>query len=386
MPVLLRRREQIPAWRKRSNYPYAVARIGAMKSRLIPKDVYSKLLQMSIPEIARFMEESEYRREIDELSMRFSGIDLLELALNLNLARTFKTILGFSQGELALLVSSYLKRWDAWSIKCIIRGKYYRASLNEILQTIIPAGDLTVDFLISLAKLDSIEEIIERLRIKRSIFYPPLAMAKEEFDQTKTLAILEDSLDKAYYSTVLEDIALEKGFVVGMLPELSRYSALASVFTSRSLKMFLEFFRTEIDIVNLKTLFRLKREGLDAKEVMKYMIEGGLRLRGEELERLTSVKFFHEFLAMVSDTYYGREIGDAIEAIETTGSLSSVETALDKALIGTAQMISYEFPLSIAPVLWYMVKKYAEVYNLRVIARGKEARLATETIKKQLVI
>lgn len=357
-----------------------------MKSRLIPKDMYTKLLQMGIPEIARFIEESQYKREIDELAVRFSGIDLLELALNLNLARAFKTILGFSEGEIALLVSSYLKRWDAWSIKCIIRGKYYGASLDEILQTIIPAGDLTIDFLISLAKLDSVEEIIERLRIKKSIFYAPMAVAKGEFDQTKALAVLEDSMDKAYYSTVMGDIALEKGFVVGLLPELSRYSAFASVFTPRSLKMFLEFFRTEIDVVNLKTLFRLKREELEAEEVMKYLIEGGIRLRGDRLESLALAKSFQEFATIISDTYYGKEIGDAIAAIETTGSLGDIEIALEKTLIGTAQMISYEFPLSIAPVLWYMVKKNAEVYNLRVIARGKEARLSTETIKKQLVI
>jgi V/A-type H+-transporting ATPase subunit C len=376
-------RAKIPSRRKRSNYPYAVARIGAMRSRLLPPEQYTKLLQMDIPEIARFLEESEYKREIDELAARFSGIDLLELALNLNLARTFKTILGFSEGELSLLVSAYLRRFDVWSLKSIIRGKYYHASLDEILQTLIPAGDLTIDYLIHLAKLGSIEEIMEELRVKRSIFYGALAMAKEEFDQTKMLAPLENALDKAYYSSVFEDIEAVKGKV----PEPTEMGAtLTSFFIPSSLRMFLEYFRTEIDVVNLKTLFRLKREALEPAEVMKYMVEGGLRLGVEQLSGLASAHSFAEFTAMLAGSYYYPDLADAIATIEATGSLNEVEIALEKILINTARTISYEFPLSIAPVLWYMVRKNAEVYNLRVIARGKETGLSTDTIKKQLVI
>jgi V/A-type H+-transporting ATPase subunit C len=376
-------RAKIPSRRKRSNYPYAVARIGAMRSRLLPAEQYTKLLQMDIPEIARFLEESEYKREIDELAARFSGIDLLELSLNLNLARTFKTILGFSEGELSFLVSAYLRRFDVWSLKSIIRGKYYHASLDEILQTLIPAGDLTIDYLIHLAKLGSIEEIMEELRVKRSIFYGALAMAKEEFDQTKMLAPLENALDKAYYSSVFEDIEAVKGKV----PEPTEMGAtLTSFFIPSSLRMFLEYFRTEIDVVNLKTLFRLKREALEPAEVMKYMVEGGLRLGVEQLSGLASAHSFAEFTAMLAGSYYYPDLADAIATIEATGSLNEVEIALEKILINTARTISYEFPLSIAPVLWYMVRKNAEVYNLRVIARGKETGLSTDTIKKQLVI
>lgn len=385
MPLFSKARARIPSRRKRSNYPYVVARIGAMRSRLLPADQYPKLLQMDIPEIARFLEESEYKREIDELAARFSGIDLLELALNLNLARTFKTILGFSEGELSLLVSAYLRRYDVWSLKSIIRGKYYHASLDEILQTIIPAGDLTIDYLIHLAKLGSIEEVLDELRARRSIFYPPLAMAKEEFDQTKMLAPLENALDKAYYSSVFEDIEAVKGKIPEPV-EMGTLTALASFFMPSSVRMFLEYFRTEIDLVNLKTLFRLKREALEPTEVMKHMVEGGLRLGVEQLSRLASAHSFSEFIAMLAETYYYPDLADAIATIEATGSLNEVEIALEKILINTARTISYEFPLSIAPVLWYMVRKNAEVYNLRVIARGKEARLSSDTIKKQLVI
>ncbi|NTV00809.1 MAG: ATP synthase A1 subunit C, partial [Methanoregulaceae archaeon] len=50
------------------------------KSKLIPKGDYYRMLNMSIPEITRIIEETQYKKEIDELSPFFHGADLLEHA------------------------------------------------------------------------------------------------------------------------------------------------------------------------------------------------------------------------------------------------------------------------------------------------------------------
>ncbi|HET8687471.1 MAG TPA: V-type ATPase subunit, partial [Methanosarcina sp.] len=42
-----------------SNYAYAVTRVRAMKSKLLPKESYPRLLNMGIDEITRFIQESE---------------------------------------------------------------------------------------------------------------------------------------------------------------------------------------------------------------------------------------------------------------------------------------------------------------------------------------
>ncbi|MDD2614129.1 MAG: V-type ATPase subunit, partial [Methanosarcina sp.] len=59
-----------------SNYPYAVTRVRAMKSKLLPKESYPRLLNMGIDEITRFIQESEYKNDVDELAMKYSGGDL----------------------------------------------------------------------------------------------------------------------------------------------------------------------------------------------------------------------------------------------------------------------------------------------------------------------
>jgi len=55
-------------------------------------------------------------------------------------------------------------------------------------------------------------------------------------------------------------------------------------------------------------------------------------------------------------------------------------------LIRYAWALSNYHPLSILPVLGYMVSKETEVANIRKIVRGKEAGLSAELIEEQVVV
>ncbi len=49
-------------------------------------------------------------------------------------------------------------------------------------------------------------------------------------------------------------------------------------------------------------------------------------------------------------------------------------------------MISYLYPLSILPVLDYLLKKEREVRNLRAIVRGKQTGPSNEKIEELVVV
>src|SRR2546427_750515 len=89
---------------QRSNYAYANARVRVRKAKLLPRDSYQKLLKMEIPEITRFIEGTEYGKEIDELATKFKGNDLLEHALNVNEERNYAEVRGFVSGAVGDLV------------------------------------------------------------------------------------------------------------------------------------------------------------------------------------------------------------------------------------------------------------------------------------------
>ena len=182
-----------------SNYAYAVTRVRAMKSKLLPKESYPRLLNMGIDEITRFIQESEYKNDVDELAMKYSGGDLAEHALNRNLALTYDKLVRITSGELNYLIVAYLKRYDIWNIKTLLRGKIYNASVEDILESLIAAGEFTYTSMSELAAKATYQEIVEAL--KHTEYYPLL----QKFDGTN-LAYIENELDKIYYADLFEAI------------------------------------------------------------------------------------------------------------------------------------------------------------------------------------
>ena len=59
---------------------------------------------------------------------------------------------------------------------------------------------------------------------------------------------------------------------------------------------------------------------------------------------------------------------------------------LDKYLAKEAERFSHLYPLSVLPILDYVIRKKIEVDNIRIIARGKASGMDNEIIKKLLVI
>ncbi|MFQ6095495.1 MAG: V-type ATPase subunit, partial [Thermoplasmata archaeon] len=242
------------------NYPYVCARVKGKKSRLLSKDTYARLLKMEIPSISRFLGEGQYRDEMLALGAKYSGVDLIEMATRDNLAKIFRQIIEFSEGDLKTMISRFLDRWDLWNIKTIIRGKSYGASEEEIIEALIPAGSSSTEFLLKLVEEETIEEVMEEL--KDTIYYHALQEVRGEEEEFPPIAVFEDALDRAYYTYLLE-----------IVPP-----------TTLPLKLFRMFIQKEIDMVNLRTLLRA-REEVERIE-RDVFIEGGLELPKKELESL----------------------------------------------------------------------------------------------------
>lgn len=333
-----------------TKYAYIVARVRAMKSKQIPREMYPKFLNMEIPEITRFVEESEYKKDVDELGKKYKGIDLIEHALNQNLALTYRKLIEVSQNEAKFLITEYLRSWDIWNIKTILRGKFSGASEEEILEDVVSAGQLRYRDLLEIVKIGTVEGVIAAFA--KTPYYPALEGYKG------VLADIENALDKMYYASLIK----------------------AASATGN--KLFLKFLRTEIDLKNLKIMFRMKRAGMERDDIVNLLIPGGMELKNSDLARLAALPL-SEFVRALEEYSYWKAIADV--SAELT-SLINIETRLDKYGLVYASKISYYYPLSILPVLDYILSKKIEVDNLRIIVRGKETKLSEDIIKAHLVM
>ncbi|MEF8782960.1 MAG: V-type ATP synthase subunit C [Haloarculaceae archaeon] len=349
--------------RERSgNYEYVTARVRSRRAALFDDDDYRKLVRMGTSEIARFMEETEYETEMNALGSRHSGVDLVEYALNRNLAKHFEDLLRFSEGRLYDLVARYLRKFDAWNVKTVIRGLYSGAAREDIEDDLIRAGEFSEQQLDQLLSAGSIEEAVEAL--SNTMFADELETAFADYEDTGTLVALENAADRAFFQTLLAG-----------LPDM--------VEGDSPVGLYLEFLRAEIDFRNLRNALRIARSGADL-DPDEYYIDGGRLFDSSELRQL--VGNMDQLVEHIRDSVYGEDLESALEALEEAENLIEFEHALDAALLEYSDRLSNRYPLSVCPVLSYILAKEREVDNIRAIARGREAGLGPEEIEQELVM
>jgi len=341
-------------------YPYTYVRTAVMRTLLLKKEEYPKLLKMSFNEITRYLQDSIYKKEIDSLAMELSGTDLLELALNRNLKSSFEKLRRISSEELIVLIDKYLKRKDIEDIKTILRGKYINVGKEKIINSLQGAGTLNIDYLKKLNDLENVEEILKNIRI---FDYSNFKVAFKEFEEKNILAPIENTLDNLYFKEVLE-----------FTQTLPIQGAL-----------FKDFLLQEIEIKNLITLIRLKRENIDKKEINKYLFFSGEREMDHVLNRLLDVDIT-SFTKILGRKDYLKILEQGFKDLKEKNSLISLEIGLYKYLLDKTILMQHQHPLSVDVILGYMFAKEIEVRNLKILIKGKQLGLDENFIEKQIVV
>lgn len=341
-------------------YIYVCTRMRVRKAKLIPREEYQRLLNMSLPEIARFIEETEYKQEIDELGTSFKGTNLIEVAVSWNLAKEYQRILQITPGNLKHFAKAYLRRWDIQNVLTIIRGKIQGVKSGKIKEVLVPAGSLDRVFLDRLVNEDSPERIVDVLKDTR--IYPVFVREFQPAMESGSFARLENELYKAFYADL---IAEAKSGVKGG-------------------DLFLAFIKLDIDIKNIKTLFRLRADGFD-EDGRDILVPGG-SFSLDELQQLNGIQQHEEFIDNLMRKVKLKSLLDLLESLKKERKVRDIEIALTRVQLEQMERMSKRTPFSIHPILVYLEKKKYEVTNLRAIARGKESNLPTEKIAECLVM
>jgi len=125
---------------KKRTFPYAFARVSAMKAKLIRKEEYHKLLKMELASLTRFLSESEYKDQITKLSAKYSGILLIDLALRNNQEETYQKLRRICPNQVVEVIDLWLRKSDFQSLKVVLRGIYSNSNPSEVAQLLEPVG------------------------------------------------------------------------------------------------------------------------------------------------------------------------------------------------------------------------------------------------------
>jgi V/A-type H+-transporting ATPase subunit C len=344
-----------------SPYIYICTRMRVRKTTLLPREEYMRMLNMNLPEITRFIGETDYKQEIDELGTTFKGIDLIEVALSWNLAKEYQKIQEITPGTLKQFTQAYLRRWDIQNVLTILKGRLQGAKTGKIKEILIPAGSLdrvALDRLLAEESPDKIVEMLKGYRMYPQVFAREYPLSKESGSYSQ----LENELYKQFYSEIIAEA--ESGIKGG--------------------KLFLDFIRLEIDIKNVKTLFRLRADTFEEDARSMYIFGG--TLSAADFVTLNTMKDQNEFIDTLKGKVRQKSIIALLDELRSEKAIHGVESRLTRVQLDQMERMSKRNPISIHPILVYLERKKYEVFNLRALARGKESKLPSEKIAEYLVV
>ena len=348
-----------------TDYGYANARVRAMKSCLFRRPFYEKLLQMAtLQDMTTTLAKTPYSRDIDDAMIKYSGIRGFDEALRMNTMRTFRKILKFVDSDGRELVDILVGRWDVSNIKTILRGRNIGASTEDIVTSLIPAGELDEITLRELAGQLDVRSCIDLMATWRLPYASALTEAFPEYTKRRNLTSLELALDKTYYADAFKRLRRN----------------------SMNVSLVREILRREIDLTNIMTVLRLIKDEINAKEATRFLLEGGKEFDIAALGSLLKEASIEDVVFKLKKTSYGQVLESHMNDYFETGSLVRIERSLEETAVRRGISMFRADPLSIAIIIGYIWAKYNEIINLRVIARSKMVGMPEDKTREALIL
>jgi V/A-type H+-transporting ATPase subunit C len=346
------------------DYGYLNARIRGMKSRLLDRETLERLvLKPDFDSVMTELERTSYREEIEKASVRFSGITRLETALRQDFTRAFRKILSYIRGEDAeTYIRILLSRWDVQNVKTILRGKNIHAPATEILDCLVPAGELDDATLAELVKQPDVKSVIDLMATWRIPFARPLTLSFKEYLDRRDMSVLEYALDKFSFEHAMKAVKGET------------YDDL----------IMRQILTTEVDVTNVKTVFKLVRDRVPAEDADQFLLKGGISLDREKLRSMVRAGTLSGAVKLLVGTPF-EFLGKVPEEVFAQEKISVLEKELDRYMIKRGVAMFFKDPLSIAMAVGYLWAKYNEVTNLRIIARCRLAEIPEKELRGELL-
>jgi V/A-type H+/Na+-transporting ATPase subunit C len=339
-------------------YPYTYLRTIIMKRNLLTKADYDKIMKMSPVEIGKYLEDFEYKKEVDELGMEYKGIELLERVLQLNLGNKFTKLMKISPHDLRLLIIIYLKRYDIYNIKTILRAKFSGLPLEESKKHISSISVKPVSYFEKLLANNTVEEVFLALDFLEEKEH---RSALEHFKTKNSLVMMENVLDRHYYSFMFSQL---------------RYLTMEG-------RLYKRFLLNEIDVLNVKLILRLKHEETSEQEIKGLVLNFGT-ITKETLDKMMKSDAAG-IIKELENTDFKVVVEKYTKEPEKT-AFTDLEMDLDKYLLQQSKKLIRQHPMSVDVILGYMFLKDLEVKNLNRIIKAKQLGLDNEFIEKTILI
>lgn len=343
---------------------YAAARIRGMRSRLLARDFYDRLLEApDATRVAKELLETQYGPDLQVIAAREGFVPAaVEVALKAHIIRTVRRVMSLLDPAARAQLAALTGRWDVFNLKTVLRGAHRHVLVEETVSGFYPAGSLGEGELEALAALDDVGAVIDTLATWGVPYATPLRLAYPQYSASAEIVALEIALDRHYAEWASRWLAREDATVARRV------------------------FRVQIDTTNLVTVFRAIKAEAEFSAVEPYFLEGGRVVTRELMAELTGLADVDHVLDRLRGTPYSEALDGAAVRYLAHSSIPVFERALEELLMKTAVSASLKDPLGVGLAISLLYATHNEVTNVRIIAKGKAVGMPAERIEEELLL
>ena len=331
------------------DFGYINARIRGMKSKLLGPEFFDSALDATdFPAFLSVLSSSSYMRDIEESQSRFEGLKIVDDALGRNFYKTARSMLDFSDGNPGELILALLMRYDLNNIKAIARAKHAGRDESEIMDKLLPAGQLKPAVLETLASAGDMAAVAQALTMTKTPLRKAFNKAYAKYASDNDLYAMELELDREHYRAISQTLK-----------------------TAKPTAKFKRFMQLEIDATNLRTALSTRGQDIDSNELF---VRGG-----REIKKAMFDDIVNDTSAVALQGLTGTSFADVAE----TTDFNSAESVIRSVLEDTSSRLRFD-GMNIGLVASYLRTKESEVAKLRLLARGKFYGVPKDTLAKEL--
>ena len=402
--------------------PYTIVRIAVMRTKLFTASHYHQFMHLSLIEMLQRLQESDYKDEISAYALSAGSLTRLDDVLGKNMVRTMEKLRRISDENTQRILEVYAMRSDFENLKTLLRGMRANIPAERLKRHILPIGvlpetawDDLMRHTLSVQDLcdqmrgspfDHIKEAGEMLARKidemkntqidkmKDVQMEGKEKSEEEGAKKEEMAPGEAGKDEQ------KEIGRGKRRAEASLQEIplaswenlleKQYYDFLSRFVKRyggSSVGFDEFFTEEIDIRNITTLFKLMNEQVAPAQIRGYLFRNERQdsIPQSIWDEALAKKAIPDLFKVFMKTKYRPAMDIAAKYHAQTGSLTRLETELEKQLLQYSTQLLHRHPLSVDVILGYLLSKSIEQKNLSMLIRGKMMGLPAESMEAFLI-
>ena len=335
---------------------YLSARLRAMRAELLSRREYETILALpDLPSIAAALRETPYGPSIGSGGGEAPEADRIEESLRRNVSRTLSRLLAISPGDCSGAVRLVLDRWEVQAIKTVLRGKVAGASPGEILSSLVPTGLHDEAALEEMCRQADPRALAELLATWREPWGRSLLRALPSFRGPRDLAVLESALDRCW----VEQAAKRLREIRPLSPKTGGEDAL-SLFVSLS-----------VDTTNLLTALKEVEDRIVPADPYRHLLPGGRIFDANALGRIRASPTLAEALREAGRSLFRRPIAALPAPVEGIPFLAVVERQMERVLLRASRGLARVDPLGWGALVSFLLEKFREVRNLRMIVRAR---------------